>query len=53
MIKCENCIHETVCKAWMRELETAEDAYDSRTDYVTIYDRYVVEGDGCEHFEGV
>lgn len=47
---CKDCIHRIVCKAWMKELELAEECY-TGSDYVTIFDRYNVDGDGCEQFE--
>lgn len=47
---CKKCVHEIVCSNWMKELESAEECY-TGSDYVTIYDRYNVNGDGCEYFQ--
>ncbi len=46
---CENCVHEIICRLWKKELDSAEESYTGEN-YVTIYDRYNVNGDGCEHF---
>lgn len=50
MNNCKNCEHERVCKAWKREIDSAEECY-SGQDYVTIYDRFIIDGDGCELFK--
>ena len=51
MNNCENCIHEKVCKAWNKELESAEESYSGQC-FITIYDRFVINGEGCElHME--
>ena len=48
--KCLLCINESLCKAWFRELKSAEECYANLQDYVSVYDRFVIDGDGCEYF---
>lgn len=43
-MKCVDCIHERVCKAWKKELDSAEEAYSGEY-YVTIYDRLLTNGE--------
>lgn len=50
MNDCESCIHEDICRAWNEELKSVEESYSGQC-YVTIYDRYIINGDGCELFK--
>jgi hypothetical protein len=46
---CTNCIHQIVCKAWKKEIDSAEECYTGEN-FVTIYDRYNTNGDKCEYY---
>ena len=50
MNNCENCIHESVCQKWFKELESAEECYSGFIE-VSIYTRYTINGDGCEDYQ--
>lgn len=43
---CKMCRNETLCRAWFREL--VEESYTETG--VTIYTRFIINGDGCECF---